>query len=52
MTSFASKVHRASGPGRGKPVLICIMAFSLGFHAITLEHSTLTKFAKCKFKPV
>ena len=26
MTSYASKIHRASGAGRGKPVLICILA--------------------------
>ena len=43
MTSCASKVHRASGPGRGKPVLICILACSLGFHAIISEHGTFTK---------
>ena len=41
VTSCASKVHRASGPGRGKPVLICILA--LGFHAIISEHGTFTK---------
>ena len=40
MTSRAFKIHGASGasgasgPGRGKPVLISILA---GFHAITLE---------------
>ena len=51
-TSCASKVHRASGSGRGKPVLICILACSLGFHAITLERGTFTKFASFKMEPV
>ena len=40
VTSCASKVHRPSVPGRGKPVLICILACSLGFHAITSERGT------------
>ena len=35
VTSCACKIHRASGCGRGKPVLICILACSLAFHAIT-----------------
>ena len=30
-------MHRANGPGRGKPVLFTC---SLGFHAITLERSS------------
>ena len=34
VTSCAFKM---SGPGRGKPVLISILACSLGFHAITFE---------------
>ena len=42
VTSCAFKTHRASGRGRGKPVLICILACSLGFHAITLERSIFT----------
>ena len=46
VTSCAFKICRASGPGRGKPVLISILACSLGFHAITLECSTFMKFAK------
>ena len=37
MTSCAFKIHRASGPGRGKPVLIALLACSVGFHAITFE---------------
>ena len=45
VTSCAFKIHRVSGPGRGKPVLLCILACSLGFHAITLERSTSTKIA-------
>ena len=47
MTSCTLKI-RASGPGQGKPVLISIWACSLGFHAINLERSTFTKFAKLK----
>ena len=43
VTSCASKVHRASGPGRGKPVLICSLACSLAFHVATLERSSYTK---------
>ena len=43
LASCATEVHRASASGRGKPVLISILACSLGFHAITLEHSTSTK---------
>ena len=46
MTSCASKVHRASGPGRGsKPVLICILACSL---AITFKRSGYTKITFLK----
>ena len=41
VTSCASKVHRASGPGRGKPVLMCILACSLAFH--TLERTSYRK---------
>ena len=44
-TSCAFKVHRASGSGRGKPVLISILACSLGFRAITLERRISTKIA-------
>ena len=40
VTSCAFKMHRASGPGRGMLVLICILACSLGFHAITSERGT------------
>ena len=52
VTSCASKVHRASGPGRGKPVLISILACSLAFHAITFEHSSYTKISFFEMKPV
>ena len=45
VTSCAFKIHRASGRGRGKPVLICILACSLAFHAITFERGTFTKIA-------
>ena len=45
MTLCASK---ASGPRRGKPVLICILACSLGFHAITSECGTSTKIRHFK----
>ena len=38
--------------GRGKPVLISILACSLGFHAITLERSSFMKIAFCKIKLV
>ena len=43
VTSCAYRMHRASGPGRGKPVLISILARSLAFHALTLERSLLGK---------
>ena len=36
VVTCALKTHRANGRGRGKPVLIYILACSLGFHAITL----------------
>ena len=39
MPSCASEVHRASRPSRGKPALICILACSLAFHAITFERN-------------
>ena len=42
VTSCASKVHGASGPDRGKPVLIYTLACSLAFHAITFERSIMT----------
>ena len=48
VTSCASEVHRASGSGRGKLVLISILACSLGFHAITSERGTFTKIAILK----
>ena len=49
VTSCASKVQRASGPGRGKPVLDCILACSLAFHAITFESSIfLMKIAQAR----
>ena len=41
-------MHRASGPSRGKPALISILACSLGFHAITFERSTFTKMRNFK----
>ena len=34
------KIHRASRPARGKPILISILAFSVVFHAISLECSS------------
>ena len=43
VTSCAFKMHRARGPGLGKPVLICILACSLAFHAITSERGTFMK---------
>ena len=52
VTSCACKIHRASGRGQGKPVLICILACSLAFHAITFERSSYTKIAFFKIKPV
>ena len=51
VTSCAFKIHRASGRGGGKPVLICILACSLGFHAITFERSSYKKIAFFKMKP-
>ena len=42
----------ASRPGRGKPVLISILASSLGFHAITFELSIFMKIAIFNTKPV
>ena len=52
VTSCVLKIHRASRPGRGKPVLISILACSLGFHAITLERSIFRKITIFKMKPV
>ena len=52
VTSCAFKINRASGRGRGKPVLIGILACSIAFHAITLEHSSYTKITLLKMKPV
>ena len=49
VTSCTFKTHRANGRGRGKPVLICILA---AFHAITFERSSYTKIAFFKMKPV
>ena len=46
----AFKISRASGPGQGKSVLICIMGFSLGFHAISLERSS--KSSQCSTEPL
>ena len=43
VTSCALKIHRASGPGGSKTVLISILACSLGFHAITSECSSFMK---------
>ena len=42
-TSCAFKIHRASGRGRGKPVLICILPCSLAFHGITFERSSFIR---------
>ena len=47
VTSCAFKIHRASGRGGGKPVLICILACSL---AITFERSSYTKIAFYKME--
>ena len=49
MTSCAFKIHRESEPARGKPVLISILAFSLVFHAATLERSS---FRENPFRPI
>ena len=46
VTSCAFKIHRASGRGGGKPVLICILACSLAFHAITFGSYTKIAFLK------
>ena len=43
VTYCAFKIRRTSGRGRGKPVLICILACSLAFHAITFERSSYEK---------
>ena len=43
VTSCACKIHKASGHGRGKPVLICILACSLAFHVITLNAAVIRK---------
>ena len=48
MTSCAFKIHRASRPGQGKPVLISILACSLAFHPITLERNIFTKIVILK----
>ena len=52
VTSCAFKIHRASGPAGGKPVLISILACSLAFHAITFKRSSYTKITFFKMKPV
>ena len=52
VTSSAFKIHGASRHGRGKPVLICILACRLAFHAITFERSSYTNIAFFKMKPV
>ena len=52
VTSCAFKIHRASGRGRGKPVLICILACSLALHAITFERRSYIKIAFLKMRPV
>ena len=49
VTSCAFKIH---GRGGGMPVLICILACSLAFHAITFERSSYAKIAFLKMKPV
>ena len=53
-TSCAFKIHRASGPGRGKPVLISILACSLGFHARTpyYENRTFLNEASVALNPL
>ena len=48
-TSCAFNIHRTD---RGKPLLISILACSLGFQAITSERGTFTKIAIFKMKPV
>ena len=45
-------MHRASRPGLSKPVLICILACSLAFYAITCECGTFTKIVILKIKSV
>ena len=40
VTSCAFKIHGASGPARGKPVLISILLSSLVFHAVTPKRSS------------
>ena len=52
MTSCAFKTNRASGRGRGKPMLICILACSLAFQAITFERRSYIKIAFLKMRPV
>ena len=51
-TSCAFNIHRTSGPGRGKHLLISVLACSLGFHAITSERDTFRKIAILKVNPV
>ena len=43
-------VPHGNGHSLGKPVLICILACSLAFYAITFECSTFTKMASFKIK--
>ena len=52
VTSDAFTVHNVGGSSRGKPVVISILACSLGFHAITFERSSYTEISSFKIKPV
>ena len=44
VTSWAPKIHRASGSGRGKPSRIMHIGFFACFHCISLERS------RCSFQ--
>ena len=52
MTSCASKVHRASVSGRGKPVLISILASLLGFHTVNLSNAAVSEKTLHTFQPI
>ena len=47
MISCAFKIHRASGPGRGTPVQISILAYSLGHNSLFMKISFFSKSSQC-----
>ena len=50
VTSWASKVHRLSGSGRGEPSAIMHIGFFACFHGLPLKRSRLRKIAFLFFR--